>query len=151
MKAVTWTDSRRRQEKKFYERPFTKKDLSAKKSSELFLPKNFKASEAYQHQQRHGFTVFPEILSDETATNLRNFVDSRNGNLTELETIYAIANEKIDTRSASVPMSPLSQKAMMEIGNNERFTESIEKIFGKDPALIEMTTITGLNNIGTMM
>ena len=107
----------------------------------MFLSHDATPEDAYQHQLKHGFTVFPNVLSDETAANLRSFIDSRNRNLTEAESNYVIANENRYSFGLGTE-TPEVAKAMTELTTNTRLKASIEKIMGPNPSLIEMTAIT---------
>jgi hypothetical protein len=139
--AAVWDEERALKEMTYYNRRCDVNDLSTTEGHDLFLPETATPEDAYQHQLRHGFTVFPGVLSDETATNLRNFVVSRNRKLTESEAIFVLSNKNRYSFGLGTE-EPSVTKAMMELASNKRLKESVEKIMGKNPALIEMTAIT---------
>jgi hypothetical protein len=141
MDAAVFDQDRAFKEMTYYNRPCDENDLSTTEGHDLFLPENATAEDAYQHQLRHGFTIFPGVLSDETATNLRNYVVSRNSKLTESESIFVLSNMNRYSFGLGTE-EPSVTKAVMELTSNKRLKESVEKIMGKNPALIEMTAIT---------
>lgn len=119
--------------------------MSTTNKEDLFLPDTATPQDAYEHQLRHGFTVFPNVLSDETATNLRNYIVSKNSELTDTESNFVIAKE--NRYSFNLGMEePSVSTAAMELTNNRILKASIEKIMGKNPALLEMTAITSSMN-----
>jgi hypothetical protein len=142
LEAVVWTDDRAEEEITYYERECTTAiDMSAADPNDLFLPRNVTPLEAYRHQLRHGFSVFPSALSQNTATELRTYVRLRNQQLTSEESISVIENANrysfgLDTRE------PIVARAIQELANHPPLSGAIQKILGPDPALIEMTAIT---------
>jgi hypothetical protein len=139
--ALVWTDGRAEEEITYYARACTMEDISTFDPQELVLPGNITAKEAYAHQLKHGFSVFPNVLSRETAAELRKYVISRNKNLTESESLTVIGNKRrfsfyLDTREPSVA------RATRELASNAPLSAALQKILGPDPALIELTLIT---------
>jgi hypothetical protein len=141
LQALLWTDDRAAQEITYYLRECDATDLTTHDGADLFLPPDATPEIAYEHQLLHGFSVFPGILSPETANNLRNYVMSKNRNLTEEESIFVIAGENRFSFGLGTE-EPSVTAAMMEVANSERMRPSLEKILGPNPALIEMTAIT---------
>ncbi|GAX24307.1 hypothetical protein FisN_4Lh421 [Fistulifera solaris] len=141
LEAVVFTPERSEVEITYYKRPCTADDMTTKSGENLFLPLDATPEEAYQHQLRHGFTVFRSVLAEDTATELRNFITARNRNLTEEESIFVIENTNRFSFGLGTE-EPSVVKAMKEIGNHERLRPALEKIIGPNPALIEMTAIT---------
>jgi ectoine hydroxylase-related dioxygenase (phytanoyl-CoA dioxygenase family) len=116
-------------------------DMTTFNGADLFLPLSATPEEAYDHQLKHGFTIFQGILKPETCENLRNFVISRNHNLKEEETIYVIENDKRYSFGLGTE-EPSVTAAMKELATSPRLRPALEAILGPDPALIEMTAIT---------
>ena len=108
---------------------------------ELFLPHDATIEDAYQHQLKHGFTVFRSVLRPETAHNLRQYVSAKNYNLTEQESIYVIENTNRYSFGLGTD-EPVVAAAMKEVTTHPLLQGAVEKILGPDPALIEMTAIT---------
>lgn len=145
MKAVEWTEEWALREMTYYNRPCSKLDLSTTNKQDLFLPDTATPQDTYEHQLLHGFTVFPSVLSDETAVNLRNYIVSKNLKDTEADPTVIIAYENRHTTTFGLE-EPSVSKAMMELTNNNYLKTSIEKIIGKNPALVEMAAITSSYN-----
>lgn len=130
--ALVFTSDRAETEITYFKRPCTSDDMTTKNGAELFLPLDASPEEAFQHQLRHGFTVFRGILSEESATDLRDFITARNRNLTEDESIFVIENTNRFSFGLGTE-EPSVVKAMKEIGNNERLRLALEKIIGANP------------------
>jgi hypothetical protein len=141
MKALVWDDDRMYDESTYYKRYCDERDMSTLNGADLFLPSHATADEAYEHQLRHGMTIFPNVLSDETATNLRNYVRSRNFNLTDEQSIFVISNKNRYSFGLGTEEPPVTA-AMMELASNKHLRPALEKVLGPNPALIEMTAIT---------
>jgi hypothetical protein len=141
LEAMVWDDDRSEDEITYYDRFCTPADMSTTDPHELFLPKDATPEEAMQHQLKHGFSVFQSALSREAAADLREYVVAQNKNLTEQETIYVIANDKRYSFGLDTGM-PAVARAMEELSNHDQLNKAMEKIIGRDAALIEMTAIT---------
>jgi hypothetical protein len=141
IQASIFNDDRREEESTYYTRSCDERDISTTNSVELFLPANATPHEAYLHQLKHGFTIFRSALSPETATNLRDYVVSKNYKLPQEESIFVIENDKRYSFGLGTE-EPAVAAAVMELTNSRQLQESIAKIMGPDPALIEMTAIT---------
>eukprot|EP00977_Amphora_coffeiformis_P004442 scaffold945_cov170-Amphora_coffeaeformis.AAC.22 len=135
------TPERQATEMTYYVRECSATDLSTKNGMELFLPQNATPDDAYEHQLKHGFTVFRSVLQKDTAKNLRDYVSARNYNLTEQESIFVIENENRYSFGLGTD-EPVVAKAMKELTTHPLLRASVEKILGPNPALIEMTAIT---------
>jgi hypothetical protein len=141
LKALRWTDDRAAEEITYYLRECDATDMTTHDGAELFLSPDVTPEEAYEHQLLHGFSVFPGVLAPETADNLRNYVMSKNRNLTEDESIFVIAGENRFSFGLGTE-EPSVTAAMMELANSERLRPTLEKVLGPNPSLIEMTAIT---------
>jgi Phytanoyl-CoA dioxygenase (PhyH) len=141
LKVLTFTLERSLHDLTYYTRVCDASDMSTMNGADLFLPMDATPRDAYLHQLKHGFTVFPGILKPETCEKLRNFIVKRNHEITEEESIFVIAGENrysfgLGTEEVSV------REALMELGNSPRLRPALEEILGPDPALIELTAIT---------
>lgn len=136
--AAHWTSERKETDMTYYARPCFEADVSTTNGADLFLPDDGTPEDAYQLQLKHGFTVFPNVLSDETSRELRTFIDSKNHNLTAYEANYVLKNKHRYSFGYGTD-TPEVAKAMHELTTNKRLKESMEKILGKNPAIIEMT------------
>jgi hypothetical protein len=62
----------------YYHRICDSSDVSATSVDELVLPVNATADDALTHMMTHGATLYPNLLSPETAGALREFIDREN-------------------------------------------------------------------------
>jgi len=136
-----WTSSRRKKEITYYTRSCDESDMTTQTSADLFLSADATVEVAYEHQLLHGFTVFRKVLSEETASNLRDFVISRNHQLAPEESIFVIENENRYSFGLGTD-EPSVAAAMEELASNERLAPALEEILGPNPALIELTAIS---------
>lgn len=143
--AVEWTEERASQESTYYNRHCSELDLSTTNVEDLFLSDTATPQDAYDHQLRHGFTVFPNVLSEETATVLRNHIVSKNSELTDAEKNIVIEEKYRYSFNLGID-EPSVSKAAMEVTNNIHLKAAVEKIMGKNPSLIELTAITSTKN-----
>jgi len=138
---LEWTKERAYHETTYYKRYCDSQDLTTRHPADLFLPEDATPDEAYAHQLKHGMTVFPNVLSEQTATNLRDYIVSRNRNLTDDEAIYVINNQNRYSFGLGTE-EPSLVSAVKELARHARLKPALEKILGPNPALIEMTAIT---------
>lgn len=139
--AMVWDQERMYAEETYYQRVCDAADQSTFDGADLFLPMNATTDDAYQHQLIHGLTVFRSVLSDKTATDLRNYVRSKNFKLPEKDSIFVIENNNRYSFGLGTE-EPSVTTAVMELASHERLKPALEKILGPNPALIEMTAIT---------
>lgn len=138
---LVWTEERKLAEMTYFQRPCDQNDMTTWDPNELILSEDATPQEAYEHQLKHGFTLFPNVISRETSAILHKQISTRNYNLTEGEFIdlhkpdhrfgYAVGTEE-----------PGVVQALKEFANHKLLTESVALIMGEDPALIELTQIT---------
>lgn len=139
--ALVFSEERALTENTYYNRVCDASDMTTTEGADLFLPITATPEEAYQHQLKHGFTIFQGILQPATCENLRNFVVSRNAQLAEDEIIYVIENDKRYSFGLGTE-EPSVTAALKELANSPRLRPALEAVLGPDPALIEMTAIT---------
>jgi hypothetical protein len=141
LNAMVFTESRRKAEITYYSRPCDETDITTFNGVDLFLPVDATADDAFEHHLKHGFTVFRSVLDRDDVHELRNYIASKNYNLTEDEKIYVIENDNRFSFGLGTEV-PIVARAMKKIANHPQLRPSIEKIMGPDPSLIEMTAIT---------
>jgi hypothetical protein len=139
--ALVWNNERKETEMTYYQRKCDARDITTRHASDLMLDVDATPQQAYAHQLKHGFTVFRNVLSRETAHLLRATIVDRNYNLTADEFIdlhkaenrfgYAVGTEERGV-----------VEALEQVARHEQLTQSMALIMGHDPALIELTQIT---------
>jgi hypothetical protein len=125
----------------YYTRTCDSRDLTTGKGSDLFLPYDATADDAYRHNLKHGFTVFRRGLKEETAVALRNYIVDRNRKLKDSEKIFVLEGDKRYSFGLGTE-EPTVVTALKEIVNSPSLRPALEKVLGPDPALVEMTAIT---------
>jgi len=90
----------------------------------------------------HGAAVFPRLLGEETADDLREHILKRNGELTDDESIPLDGAENRFSYGIGANEHPTVTKALQEIASNTLLTKSLTKLLGPNPAVAEITAIT---------
>jgi hypothetical protein len=139
---MTYTDENRTADLTYYHRQCTPDDISTQNLEDLYIYEDFTTQEKVEHILTHGMSVYQNILSDETATNLRSWILERNKALNTKDEIDVISNENRWSFYIGANDDPLVSKALNEVATHEVFRPALEKIVGRNPAIIEMTAIT---------
>lgn len=124
----------------YYHRTCDAADQSAHDTSEFLVQPNMTTQDAVQLMITHGVTVIPNLLSEETATALRDFILAENEVSQSL--LHVIANHNRWSFPIQVDQHPSVAAALEEILNQPRLVNILEAVIGKDPAVIEFTAIT---------
>ena len=139
---MQWNDDRRSKEMTYYSRICDENDMTTFESDDLIIGKNFSTNDCVHHMMTHGMSLYPDILTSDTATNLRDYILRRNKALTEDDEIYVINNENRWSFGIGVNDDPIVAKALNELSTHPKFRPALEKIAGINPAVIELTAIT---------
>ena len=146
IETLKWTSDRARKEQTYYSRYCDEDDFSAFEPGPLFLDKETStAQDAHDTFLEHGYVFFPEVLSRATASRMRDFAlwknkktnPDPNGGNNGLHSAYR--RWLIDLGTSD---DPIVAEVLQEVATNPLFHESIEKILGPNPALVEMDVIT---------
>jgi len=121
----------------YYHRPCDEKDITTNKTADLIVSD---AKDAVEITLTHGASVYPQILSDATAQELRNYIMDQNKVRKGFD--FVIQPKKRRSYGMTPNEHPSVSKAIREILSNKLFRSSIEEIAGKDPAIVECTQIT---------
>jgi hypothetical protein len=101
-----------------------------------------KINHAVQKMLRHGVTILPNLISETTATALRDYILQQNQINDHL--IYVIENEFRWSFPIQVDQDPIISQALQEIllNHNPNLISYLEAVMGPNPAVIEFTAIT---------
>lgn len=123
----------------YYHRECDASDISAKSLDDLLIGPNTTTKEATQHMFRHGVSMYPNLLTPETAASLRQFIDNENR---RQEGWSVIENENRYSWGIDMNMHPALQTYWKELASNRQLVQALQSIVGPDPAIIEFTAIT---------
>lgn len=138
---MSWTPERALRELTYFHRYCDEKDQSTHNAADLLIDADMTAETATDVMLTHGAAMFPNLLSEETASELREFILEQNRKNENM--IYVIENSHRWSFYLKVDQHPSVSKALHELLNtNPLLIESLEKISGGNPAVIELTTIT---------
>jgi hypothetical protein len=146
MELMRWTPERAEAETTYYHRVCTKEDMTATDASELFMQPEMTVDDRVHHMMTHGVSVYPNLLSPETAATVRDYIIQQN--LVE-EAFDVIENEHRYSFGIRVDQHPSIGLALREILRNPFLTEALEEIVGKNPGIIEFTAITSTKGATT--
>lgn len=139
---MRFTDEDREIASTYYERVCDPDDLSTDNTYDLLIGKNFSADDCEHHMMRHGMQMYEGILEKNTSESLRNFILKRNSELSDSESIFVLENQNRWSFGIGPNEHPIVSKALNEISTHSQFRPAIEKISGRNPAIIEFTAIT---------
>ena len=142
MQALHFTPERQEWEETYPRMECHVPDLTTLEPSDLFLQDDETHLDAVESALLHGAVVFPQIISNETASRLRRYVLKRNRGLSQSEHVSVIMNDHRTSFTLSATEHPSVVRALQEIGTNQRFLETMEGLLGPDPSLMEMQVIT---------
>ena len=135
------SDYRRETELTYYHRICDVRDVSATDTAELVIDyATMTPNDAMRHQLKHGASVYPNLLSEETANEVRNWILEQNQKNEDM--IPVIENDNRWSFAVKVDQHPTVEKTLNELLSHEFLVTSLEKIMGTNPAVIELTAIT---------
>lgn len=137
----------------YYNRHCTAEDISTisiqnktERSNLLMLEHDAPPQQAQDVMMTHGALILPQVLSDETATRLRDYLESRHDIKHKLG-----FQEKFWSEISRLALGlgsedhPSIKDAIYEIGTNPLIQNTLEGIFGSpDAAIVETSTLTCL-------
>ncbi|KAL3917771.1 MAG: hypothetical protein SGARI_007635, partial [Bacillariaceae sp.] len=132
-------DPRPYMETTYYHRFCNGDDVSASSVSELIVTENSTAQDAMAHMLTHGASIYPNLLTKNTARELRDWIVEEN----EIQDGWTVIEKKNRyTWGIDVNQHPRLQTFFEELVANDNFLAGLEKIVGPDPSIIEFTAIT---------
>jgi len=123
----------------YYHRVCDKSDFTATTPDELMIGEDFSTEDSVEHMLIHGVSIYPNLLTNETSSNLREWIASENH---RREGWNVIENQNRYTWGIDVNMHPNLQTFWEELAASKQFVNGLEAIVGPDPAIIEFTAIT---------
>ena len=132
-------DNRQYTDTTYYHRSCTGDDITATSHHELMIQDNFTTEDSVQHMLTHGASIYPNLITNETATELRDWI-SRENKIREGWNVIESQNRY--TWGIDINMHPMIQTFWKELASNEKFLNGVQAIVGPDPAIIELTAIT---------
>ncbi len=139
---MTYTEQNRTRDQTYYHRVCTPNDITTNDPADLLIEDDFTTQECLEHMMVHGMSMYQNILKPDTADNLRTWILQRNKSIKKGDEIGVIANENRWSFFIGTNEDPAVTKALQEITTHEVFRPALEKIVGRNPAIIEMTAIT---------
>lgn len=123
----------------YYHRYCTGEEVSATSISQLTIPNNFTGEESANHQMIHGVSVYRDLLTKETASQLRELIVEGNS---KQQGFFVLENEFRYSWGIDINMHPAFKQFWKELASNQILVDALQEIVGPDPAVIEFTAIT---------
>ena len=135
-----WTDDRRTTETTYMHRDCEPESITARDTPEIMIDPAAGTLAAVEKMMVHGVSVYPDLLTPETAKELRDFIVAEN-KLTK-DGIPVIEQKNRWSFPIQVDQHPSVAKALKEILSKDYLVDALEAIMGPNPAVIEFTAIT---------
>ena len=151
MEALVWFDrpDRHNAEYTSYMRTCSADDVTTTNMDDLIIDEATQSpQEAADLVNRHGVSVFPHILKPETANAMRDYVLKRNAALTSEDAIPLISQNQRWSFPIGANDDPSIPPVLKEIATHPLLSATMEKVFGKDAAMVELTAITSAYGAG---
>eukprot|EP00531_Pseudo-nitzschia_arenysensis_P006588 CAMPEP_0116142726 /NCGR_PEP_ID=MMETSP0329-20121206/15063_1 /TAXON_ID=697910 /ORGANISM="Pseudo-nitzschia arenysensis, Strain B593" /LENGTH=820 /DNA_ID=CAMNT_0003637983 /DNA_START=112 /DNA_END=2575 /DNA_ORIENTATION=- len=132
-------EGRRYTDTTYYHRVCDHDDLTASSPEELIIQDHHTKADTVDHMLTHGASIYPNLLTNETAHELREWIAIENYKRAQWNVIEA---ENRFTWGIDINAHPKLQTFFQELAANEQLRNGLEGICGPDPAVIEFTAIT---------
>jgi len=140
MKLMEWAEAERDfAEVTYYHRYCDGSDLTTTSVDQLVIPENAPTQDTVNHMLTHGASMYPNLLTNDTAAQLREFIDAENR---RQQGWHVIENENRYSWGIDMKMQPALQTYWKELASNPVLVKALQAIVGPDPAVIEFTAIT---------
>jgi hypothetical protein len=125
----------------YYNRQCGPEDISTTDANDLLIHDDFSGDEASHVMMTHGAVMFKNVLTNETASELRNYLESRHDIQDQLpwhEKFY----EEIGRLALGLGANdhPVIAEALRQVATHAVVKRSVEAIVGPDPAIVEIST-----------
>ncbi|KAL7550757.1 hypothetical protein ACHAWF_016782 [Thalassiosira exigua] len=132
----------------YYDRRCTIEDVTARTADELLLSEDVTRAEAADAMMTHGAVVLKNVLSQSTAAELREYLESRHeihesGKLGYLEEFWSEIGRL--ALGLGAEDDPIVAKALEEVGRHEGLKRTLEGMLGEDPAVVEVSTLSAMH------
>mmetsp|Transcript_1779 Transcript_1779/g.2175 ORF Transcript_1779/g.2175 Transcript_1779/m.2175 type:complete len:985 (-) Transcript_1779:97-3051(-) len=149
MTSVTWTKDRKLTEYTSYLRECSASDISTTNIDDVIIdPSSTTPEEALHITNKHGMSIFQDVLTPETAANMRKWVMERNANLSDDDEIPLISQKQRWSFPIGADQDPSVPPVLREIANHALLQDTMDLVMGEDPALVEFTAITAAYGAG---
>ena len=151
MDSLVWFDNPEQQyiEYASYMRTCDERDITTTDVDDLIIDGDtMTPQDAADVTNKHGVSIFPQILKPETANAMREYVLKRNAALTSDDAIPLISQHQRWSVPIGANDDPSIPPVLNEIATHPLLSASMDKIFGKDAAMVELTAITSAYGAG---
>lgn len=139
MDASHWrTTNRLQQESTYYPRHCDERDISTTSLHELTVDERT----PWTTIMTHGVGLMKHVLSEDTATDLRDYILFRNEELSTTENLPVDAPDHRWSFGIGANEHPSVTRALLELSHHEHLSQTLQKLLGTNPAMLELTSIT---------
>lgn len=126
----------------YYHRQCTQEDITTHTIDDIIFTEGEEVESISDKIMTHGCGIFPNVISEETASVLRDYILNRNIHLSDEEKIPLDGAEKRWSFSIEANEDQSVSKALFEIYTYDPLKHTLELLLGPNPAIMEITTIT---------
>ena len=130
----------------YYSRQCDASDITTNNSNDLMVPADATKEEAADIMMTHGAVLIKNVLKNETASQLREYLEKRHEIQDQLgwqEKFWAEIGRL--SLGLGVEDDPIIGQALEEVGNHPVVQKTVEGILGEDPAIVEISTLTTMH------
>ena len=137
----------------YYHRRCDHRDISTHDANDLLIDTTMTPKERQEIVLTHGAVVMKDMLSSSTARELRKYLETRHhefhSNNLELPWDELFWDGDGGNR-LSLGLGPedaqIVARAIAEVGSNSQLKKTLEATLGKDPAVVEVSTLSTMHN-----
>jgi hypothetical protein len=130
----------------YYGRQCDARDITTNNSNHLLVPTQATTEQAAEIMMTHGAVLIRNLLQPETATQLRDYLETRHAIKNTLpwhERFWGDIGRL--SLGLGVDDDPIVGRALQEVANHKVLQTTLEGIVGPDPAIVEISTLTTLH------
>jgi len=145
IESARWRDTAGRlldHEFTYYERHCDDSDISSSSARDFTLNERATVDDAVNTMMTHGVIKVPSILSDDVSSALRSFILKRNQELTSSERIPLDGPDNRWSFAIGMKDDDSVAAAVKQLSENYILRYTLEKLLGRNPAVVEITAIT---------
>lgn len=131
----------------YYNRHCGPEDISTRSAGDLLIHEDYTGTQAANVMLEHGAVAFQNVLSNDTASELRAYLAQKHHEKESLG-YNEVMWDEISRLSLGIGTNDhptVIAEAMQQVGTHPVVKRTLEGILGPDPAIVEISTLTSLN------
>jgi len=136
----------------YYNRHCGPEDISTRSAHDLLIAPEHTADQAADIMLQHGAVAFTNVLHNDTATRLRQYLATKHLQRNNPATTAPLGYNEVfwsEQNRLSLGIGtndhPAILEALEQVGSHPGLSTTLRGILGTDPAILEISTLTSLN------